>query len=314
MRGLVALLTAVGAAGVLVLSVPLLAGSYPVAQVVSFRTIVALALAGAGGLLLAVPWLRARALPIAVVLLVGALVQVAVLASRSWPRQTGGSGDLTVLTYNVQWDSVPAQRIAALATRERADVVVLPETSSATVQQVASLLGADGWAWWYATGSRPADGGGTGVLIADSVGSYAEGPQLPTAHGSIVLTPTSGAGPTIVAAHPVAPSSVGQMAQWRDETSRVVAVCRDTPDVVLAGDLNSTLDHPALSAASPCVDAATQAGRGAVGTWPTSRPAWLGAPIDHVLADGRRWRVVAVSVLDESGSDHRPLVARLARR
>jgi endonuclease/exonuclease/phosphatase (EEP) superfamily protein YafD len=41
----------------------------------------------------------------------------------------------------------------------------------------------------------------------------------------------------------------------------------------------------------------------------------LGAPIDHVLADGRVWRVTGYAVLDAVGaSDHRPVLAHLTRR
>ncbi len=309
-------LAGLAALAVLALAVPVPAGRFPVAQAVSFRAVVGLGLAGLGGLLLAAPWTRTRLAPLAVVLLIGALAQAAVLGTRSWSRSAGTEGprDLTVLTYNLRWDSVPPATVARLARGHGADVIVLPETSPSSVAQVAQLLVAETWAWWYAAGSRPADGGGTGVLVSSSVGTYRVGDDLHSAHGSIVLAPVSGAGPTIVAAHPVAPSSRGQMGPWRTETEQVAAVCRRTPDVVVAGDLNSTVDHPALAAASPCVDAAVLAGRGAVGTWPTTLPSWLGAPIDHVLVDGRRWRVLEVQVLDETGSDHRPLVARLARR
>jgi endonuclease/exonuclease/phosphatase (EEP) superfamily protein YafD len=57
-----------------------------------------------------------------------------------------------------------------------------------------------------------------------------------------------------------------------------------------------------------------ESGSAAVGTWPTSLPALVGAPIDHVLAS-TDWSVTGIEVLetmDASGSDHRPIVARLA--
>jgi endonuclease/exonuclease/phosphatase (EEP) superfamily protein YafD len=91
--------------------------------------------------------------------------------------------------------------------------------------------------------------------------------------------------------------------------------------VILAGDLNSTLDHyTGLDAASDasgglggCRDAARVTGNAAVGTWPTNVPPLLGAPIDHVMATPN-WDVVGFRVigsLDGAGSDHRPVVAQL---
>jgi endonuclease/exonuclease/phosphatase (EEP) superfamily protein YafD len=62
-----------------------------------------------------------------------------------------------------------------------------------------------------------------------------------------------------------------------------------------------------------CADSALSAGAAAVGTWPTSIPALLGTPIDHVMATVN-WQVTTLQViesLDDAGSDHRPIVATL---
>jgi endonuclease/exonuclease/phosphatase (EEP) superfamily protein YafD len=59
---------------------------------------------------------------------------------------------------------------------------------------------------------------------------------------------------------------------------------------------------------------AAATGNAAVGTWPTSVPALVGAPIDHVLATPN-WTPTGFRVLageDAAGSDHRPVLARLA--
>jgi endonuclease/exonuclease/phosphatase (EEP) superfamily protein YafD len=121
--------------------------------------------------------------------------------------------------------------------------------------------------------------------------------------------------PTLVATHLRAPSARASMPEWRAHTAVIAAVCRATPGVVVAGDLNATLDHPGLHDLGPCVDAAEQAGAAALGTWPARVPPLLGAPIDHVLVDGRAWRVTGFAVLPAvGGSDHRPVVAHLARR
>ena len=87
----------------------------------------------------------------------------------------------------------------------------------------------------------------------------------------------------------------------------------------MAGDFNSTLDHLAGFATGSgntlgnCTDAALQSKNAAVGTWPTSIPALLGSPIDHVMVTDN-WRVTGMRVVqdrDAAGSDHRPIVVQL---
>jgi endonuclease/exonuclease/phosphatase family metal-dependent hydrolase len=136
---------------------------------------------------------------------------------------------------------------------------------------------------------------------------------------SVVLRPDDGSGPVIVGVHAVAPLEV-EMDNWRSDLEWLAAAC-SAPDTIMAGDFNATLDHAAGLGDGPdtalgqCRDAAAQGDSGAVGTWPTSVPALLGSPIDHVMATAD-WAVAEVHVvdaLDESGSDHRPIVARLVR-
>jgi endonuclease/exonuclease/phosphatase family metal-dependent hydrolase len=88
----------------------------------------------------------------------------------------------------------------------------------------------------------------------------------------------------------------------------------------MAGDFNSTLDELNSLSTKPgsdfgqCTDAGHASHSAAIGTWPTSLPALLGAQIDHVMYTSE-WRVVAMHVIrteDNAGSDHRPIVATLA--
>jgi endonuclease/exonuclease/phosphatase (EEP) superfamily protein YafD len=116
------------------------------------------------------------------------------------------------------------------------------------------------------------------------------------------------------------------MTNWRSGLDWLAARCGVTASAgdgtILAGDLNSTLDHwVGLRAPSAhgegdlgaCHDGARAEKSAAVGTWPTSLPTSLGTPIDHVLAsDG--WSFVGFRVIgteDGAGSDHRPVVAQL---
>jgi endonuclease/exonuclease/phosphatase family metal-dependent hydrolase len=64
------------------------------------------------------------------------------------------------------------------------------------------------------------------------------------------------------------------------------------------------------------VDAAAASDNAGVGTWPTSFPALVGAPIDHIMATPN-WEVTGMRVIenyDKYGSDHRPVLAQLTPR
>ncbi|WP_344340981.1 endonuclease/exonuclease/phosphatase family protein [Agrococcus versicolor] len=236
-------------------------------------------------------------------------------------------GDLVVLTWNTLGDAPGAEAIAGLVRDTGADVVMLPETTIETGTEVAVLLGAEGIPFWaLTTDFSNADYGAlnTTLLVSAALGSYTAQPSadvgqtntLPT----VVATPDDGEGPTFVATHPVAPVPQ-QMRNWRADLDFVAGLCTHDASVIVGGDFNSTLDHwTSLGVGTgdigSCVDAAGATGSGAVGSWPTWAPAWLGAQIDHVVATPD-WRPVDAQVLtgyDDLGTDHRPVVVVLRPR
>ncbi len=301
------------------LAVPVASGVYLVAQVVSFRALLALGAAGAAAVLLVVPATRRPLLPLAVAFAVGAVAQAAVLVERSVPQQVAAvspDDQLVVLSFNTL-DTVDASVLAPLVLDHDADVVVLPETSDYTARMTAKRLAAAGHPMQLLTAEgHTSFVAGTALLVSARVGTYPTAVPLPTRLGTLRADPTDPAtSPVLVAAHPISPVGRRAMPEWRAETRLVADTCGATPGVIVAGDLNSTLDHPGLRDLGPCVDAARAVGAAALGTWPASAPRFLAAPIDHVLVDGRAWRVVGFQVLPRTGgSDHRPILATLARR
>jgi endonuclease/exonuclease/phosphatase (EEP) superfamily protein YafD len=270
--------------------------------------------------------LRRFAGAIALLLLLFAGIQFAVLSTRGagdLEFESKKPGDLTVLAWNTLGDSPPVDVMAELIVAEDADIVVLPETSAdyaSQVQEAARLAGVPlqlvGLEYDQISKARS-----TIVLIAEDLGAYTRDDSrggtdtLP----SVVAVPLDGTGPTIIGAHPVAPVP-GEMAGWRQGLDWLAARCAGD-NVILAGDLNSTLDHyTGLDEASDasgglggCRDGARLTGNAAVGTWPATIPTLLGAPIDHVMATDN-WEFVGfrvVTSLDGAGSDHRPVVAQL---
>jgi endonuclease/exonuclease/phosphatase (EEP) superfamily protein YafD len=253
-----------------------------------------------------------------------ALVNATVLGTRGFgnPSDTAGPDDVTVLTWNTLGDAPGPEAIAALAIEQQADVVALPETTGETGIRVAEIMRESGRPMWVK--SRHFDleykAQSTTLLISPDLGTYnvdesaGDTRVLP----SVVARPADGDGPVIAAVHPVAPVPQ-QMRNWRADLAWVAGLCGDG-STILAGDFNATVDHMedlAVDGADlgTCVDAGVATGNGAVGTWPTSLPALVGTPIDHVMTTGD-WTVTGMRVIDthdDHGSDHRPVVAHLTR-
>jgi len=330
-RLLAALLLIVLAAAVLVLSWPQLFSLHRVAgiaQLVPFR---GAAMLGAAALLIVLLMLagasrrfRRLGLSLSVLALVFVLLNAAVLSSRGFggtPVPARAATDLTVVAWNTLGGAPGADAIATLAIESDADVVALPETTEAIAKAVAVRMTAAGLpmvsrtvAHGHISPSRS-----TSVLISTALGAYHldEGAGSTSTLPSLVMVPDSGTGPTIVAAHPVAPLP-SELKNWNGDLHWLAGACR-SGNVILAGDFNATLDHLAGLGTAPgttvgaCADSALRAHSAAVGTWPTVVPALLGAPIDHVMTTSN-WRVLGVRVvedLDGAGSDHRPIVVRL---
>ncbi len=222
-----------------------------------------------------------------------------------------------VLTWNTMGDAPAPAAIAQVALESGAQIISLPETTAATAQDVTRILrqaGIDMQALTVAY-NQIYKAHSTSVLIARSLGTYRvqEGVGQTSVSPTIVAISSDG-GPTIVATHVVAPSPV-TMPKWRADLEILAALCRE-PNVILAGDLNATVDNmQGLGAKNlgNCVDAALATGGAALGTWPTWLPALAGTPIDHVMATPE-WRITGSTVLtnvDGAGSDHRPVLAQL---
>ncbi|TFC25498.1 endonuclease/exonuclease/phosphatase family protein [Cryobacterium sp. TMT1-3] len=313
--------------------------TWVVAHLVSFR---ALAVIGASAGLILLGLLRfisplRRSLGMAMVLLaLFAVANVGILASRGFIASsalaTEGSiepdaGSVAGLSWNTLGDAPGAEVIADLAVAQSADVVTLAETTEETGILIAEAMRDAGRPMWVHTLAFDliSKARSTTLLISPDLGEYVvsnaagSGPPgntnvLPT----VVAEPADGTGPTVVAVHAVAPIQY-EMSNWRSDLDWLTTQCLGE-NVIMAGDFNATLDHMAGRADGAagavlgnCADAALSASAASTGTWPTSVPAPLGSPIDHVMATPN-WSVTALQVvesLDAAGSDHRPIVATL---
>ena len=250
-----------------------------------------------------------------------------VLAARGFGDtsfQKKGASDITVLSWNTLGGAPGAKVIANLALDSGADIVSLPETTVETATEVAELMKASGHPMWVHSFHYDliSNARSTSLLTSVALGEYSVDTDHRTTHvlPSIVATPANGEGPTIVAVHAVAPVP-SELNHWKLDLTWLTKACAGT-NVIMAGDFNSTLDHfgglatGAGATIGNCIDAGATTANGAVGTWPTSLPPLLGAPIDHVMATPG-WRITGMRVignLDGAGSDHRPIVVQLSPR
>ncbi|MET8224357.1 endonuclease/exonuclease/phosphatase family protein [Streptomyces sp. NPDC005301] len=220
--------------------------------------------------------------------------------------KTGGGGDLTVVTHNVNADNPDPQGTARDVAASGADVVALEELTASAVPVYENALAAT-----YRYHS-----------VQGTVGLWSKYPLSGAAPVDIKLgwtramraTVTAPAGQVAVyVAH--LPSvrvklEAGFTARQRDKSADALGeAIADEPvrGVVLLGDLNGTMNDRALNA----VTAQMRSTQGAAGSgfgfsWPASFPM---ARIDQIMVKGIE--PVTSWSLPETGSDHLPVAARV---
>jgi endonuclease/exonuclease/phosphatase (EEP) superfamily protein YafD len=218
---------------------------------------------------------------------------------------------LSVLSFNVYKGQADLASLGRTIRIERPDLVVLPEAGERYRHLLLTFIGGLGYNSWATGGPHGRDVDGIVVLAASSMGRLqAQVLDQGTKFSWIELTSQLPGAIRILAVHTAAPVS-GSVPAWRSDLAALRNWCQSTPTpVVLVGDFNATLDHLEMRSLG-CTDAAAEVGRGLIGTWPTSLPAWLGVQIDHVLVGGGITPSSA-RVLDLPGSDHRAVLARIA--
>jgi len=331
----VVLVTALALAGVAVvlLTVPQALGAQRVlgiAQLISFRAPLAIGLGTLALLVCLIATVRRRRRPVfarglALILAVGAIANGAVLVTRGSAGEALPHGDLVVMAWNAQGGATSPVEVAQVAGASRADVVSLPETDEDAAAEVARLLAQQGISMTPHTvrAEGEYDWIPTSVLIADDLGDYEFDASAGTTPGlpSGVWKKTAGTGPaSIVAVHPLPPLP-DTMGGWVAGLKWVAGICISSgSDVVVAGDVNATVDHMAGLGTDGhligrCDDAALETRSASSGTWPSDAPSWIGSPIDHVLF-GSSWTAKGVRVVDgdPGGTDHGAIVVVLDRR
>lgn len=243
-----------------------------------------------------------------------AVVALVILSLSVLPRAFGGQAadagegsPLTVMTLNMSDGEASPREIVDLVKERDVDVLSLQEISSEGRPNLRrSGLGE--------TLPRRAPGGDGSVLYMPATGrALATPPALP-ADAVIpgVEIAQGGAEIQVWAPHPPSPTDSSKYEQWQAVLADIPPAPETGPLRVIAGDLNSTLDHPELRDVldTGYVDAADAVGSGLATTYPSSGLVPPPITIDHVLVDSRV-EVSEVWVEDVSGTDHRAVIAEL---
>ena len=266
-------------------------------------------------------WLRRTTATLSILLTIFIAANTWVLVTRGFDNADfieKHNDDITVMTWNTMGGSPAPLAIADLAISSDADIIALPETTQQTALSVKGILDASGKQMTLLTNAydHVYDAHSTALLISSDLGDYTLALDVGNTltAPTLVAMPVTESGLVIVAAHVSAPGP-GTMESWRKDIAWLADLC-NKPNIIVAGDLNGSIDNFAGTGAGAlggCADAAQVMNAAAVGTWPTWVPSFVGAPIDHVMYNGK-YLATEFHVYDNpagSKADHRPVIARL---
>lgn len=242
----------------------------------------------------------------------------ACLAARAQPhrRPPGGAHPatghpLTLLTANVLHGRAAPAELARLIEHGAPDLVALPEAGHRYRTRLMPLLEPLGYRCWVSAAPDLPDGRSVALLAGPRAGELrvraGHEMQIPHLEATGGLLGTR----TLYAAHTTAPVNQRRTAAWRHDLAVLGRWCGAPLPPLVLGDLNATVDHPALRAAlNGCRTAAGGRLRGVTGTFPARLPRALGIHIDHVLIPDNAL-TCTFSVHQVLGSDHRAVFARV---
>lgn len=270
------------------------------------------ALVGAGMQAALRHWPAAAVTGVAVIALAAVLVP-RVLADEQ-PAAAGT--ELTVMSVNLYVGQTDLEKVVELVEEHRPDLLSVQELTPVAAEGLAALGLEDLLPHTVLEPDELAVG--TGLYSAhplerlDSVGRGGIFHQI----GAEVDLGAERV--RVMAVHTAAPASPDRIPLWEQDFASLPLPDGGVP-WVLAGDFNATLDHDNMRdlLAAGYVDAAEAAGKGLQATWrPTEGGRLWGllrppaVALDHVIAE-EGIAVLDWRVLDKSGSDHAPVLARL---
>ncbi len=253
--------------------------------------------------------LRRRVASVVALVLVLVHVALAVPAFRGSPEAAPGDDDLVVMAANLELGRADLDALAVAVREQDVDVLVLLELTPEAADALTDA-GLDDLLPEQVLDPAPGPAG-SGVLSRFPLQEKDVPPSRfaqPAVAGRDRPGPGAGArGPPD--ARPSGSPCCGTRSSATSRRGRPAEADGDLP-VVLAGDLNSSQDHPAFRRlTAELTDAHAVLGRGWVRTWPQGGAVPPFVQLDHVLVDGLP--VVDVGTVRLPRTDHAAVWARL---
>lgn len=275
---------------------------FPLLAYTPYAAVVAL-LAGAWALLLRRPWAAAAGA-------LACLAMVAVVVPRMFgdEQPPAGGEALRVMSLNLGLGRADPDSVAELVRSEGVDVLALQELTPRAARELRDRVGP-----MLPHAVLAAEGGafGSGVMSAEPLRQMPTIELASSRRPSVTeLAPRGGPALEVWSIHPPPPTSgenVEELTTYLDSLppgDEEGALPR-----LLAGDFNSTLDHPPFRdlVGRGYADAADSLGDGLVPTWPTDRfPPEV--TIDHVLGSDGDFAFSELSTRTIPETDHRALL------
>lgn len=219
---------------------------------------------------------------------------------------------VSIATVNTLYGHGDAAQIVAMVRAHDLDLLSVQEL---TLGEYEALTAAGLGQLMPYHRAKPAKGAsGTGLWSREPLTDVVESDLTVFALVEATTETRSGLAVRAVAAHSVAPDPFRSGA-WRRDADVLYGVMKQAlaqhPVVVLAGDLNATLDNPPIRRLEELglVDAVTAAGAGFLPTYPNDSGLFPVVAIDHVMARGLVARSVEVVSIDRS--DHKALITTM---
>ncbi len=288
-------------------------------QAVTFTPFAAFLYAAALALLVAMMVVRRTyAAPYSVtagLALVGLVLHVAWFAPQfvgDVPEPAADAEPVIVMTSNLLRGAADGTQLMALVREVDVDLLVVNEI---TISSLAELEQAGlREVLPFREGNPAADGASSGTMVFSTQPTVLRD-VLDTQFGALVVDTGE---LRLIAVHPLSPVSPDG---WRDDHDKVLAAVKEYAPDLVAGDFNATPDHRPMRALDGAGyrDSVDVVNGGFQPTWPVNGLfgliGFLGpvAPIDHVLVSDD-WAVTTTGTLEIDGTDHKPVVAVVARR
>lgn len=273
----------------------------------------------AGALVLPLMWFALRRRPLAFGL---ALLGVARGIMVAWPYvgaepalargQTDPKRELVVVTVNLNQDHADDEALIDWMFERKVDVASIQEITPENAPHIGKLL-APHLPHHVFVPARDAFGMGLASRWPlEAVEKFGADVRCPVQFAVTIDAP--GGKIRYFNVHSPPPVERARSDMQRTTLDRIArrVLATDLP-VVVAGDFNLTPWSPTFRGFLKAANLRDpRIGRGLLPTWSPSTSAWPLIPIDHILAT-EAWRVGVLELGPDFGSDHRPLIARLAR-